>query len=305
MIIQVLLSCFPMANPLDSSIHPCTDNLGTRQSVGILLDFNTSRKILDGIIEHPYIPTRPQWLSIQKKEWGSNDEETKTFIKDASNQKFIIEVCGLSKGYGVIVRDRERHPILVISRATVDCVSPFYHELQGVSLGLELAMKYRIIRFCLHCISEDIAEYVTRSWPLIHRCDCPPRNNPKNVSEKLDYCIKCSDYTLDEIGERKNANKILPLIDEIFYNALEFQREGYIGFHLSPIELSKAKAVRHIANSGLDQELILPEIREDEEIAEILYKEVYGHGSEEEVRLQQQQLMLQKQRRELQKLRFY
>ncbi|KAI3961097.1 hypothetical protein MKX01_035683 [Papaver californicum] len=233
-----------------------------------------------------------------EEEWGSNDEETKTFTKDASmhRQRFRIEVCGSYKGYGVIVRDSMRNPILVISRVAVDYVSPFYHELQGVSLGLKLAMKYGIFRFYFDCISEDIAEYVMRSWSWMHWCDCPSRNNPKNVSEKLDYCIKCSEYTLDEIGEEKNANKILPLIDEIFYNALELQREGYIGFALSAMELSKAKAVRHIANEGLDQELRLPEIKEDKEIAEILYKEVYGHGSEKEVMLQQQQLTLQKQK---------
>ncbi|MCL7036343.1 hypothetical protein MKW94_001811 [Papaver nudicaule] len=186
-------------------------------------------------------------------------------------------------GYGVTVRDfMMKNPIVAISRVVDGYVFPFYHELQGVSLGLKLAMKYKIIHFDFICTSEDVYGYVMRTWWRKHRCGCPLRDNPKNPREKKRYCVKCSEWILSGMGERKNADKILPLIDEISCDALELAREGYIDLYMMPIrtKLSSAKAVLHLANLGIDQELRLLEIEKDEEIAEILYKEVYGHGTE-------------------------
>ncbi|KAI3886224.1 hypothetical protein MKW92_018608 [Papaver armeniacum] len=197
-------------------------------------------------------------------------------------------------GHGVIVRDGMRNPIVVKSTVADDRVSPFYHELKGVSLGLKLAMKYGIVHFDLNCVSEVVAEYVMQTWDMKNDCGCPPRDNPEHSREKKDYCVECSvsNYMLDDIGERQIADKIYALVDDIFYDALEFGGED---FHLFPIKFSKAKAVWHLANSGVDRELKIHEIEEDEDLAEILYKEVFGHGSVEEVVLHKKQLMLRKQ----------
>ncbi|MCL7043460.1 hypothetical protein MKW94_012416 [Papaver nudicaule] len=242
--------------------------------------------IAGGFVKHVYIPTRCQWLKMCRGEWGATEEETAAFIKDATTELFNIEVCGSHQGYAVIIRDSVRNPILAISRVAEDYVSPFYHELQGVSLALKLAMKYKIFSFSFYCISEDIAEYVTLSWASKRRCDCPPRDNPRNPGEKLDYCVRCLSYTIDEIDEGSNADKILSLINEIFSDALQFERHGYQWFDLWPATELCAKAVQHLANSGIDQDLRVDEIEEDEELAEILYKEVFSHGTEQEVMLQ-------------------
>ncbi|KAI3866231.1 hypothetical protein MKW92_052479 [Papaver armeniacum] len=189
-------------------------------------------------------------------------------------------------GHGVIVRANSmRNPIVVKSTVVDDRVSQFYHELLGVSLGLKLAMKYKIVYFDLNCVSEVVEEYVMWTWDMKHECGCPPRDNPENSREKRDYCVECSESMLDDIGERQNAEKISAVVDEIFYDALEFADEGFLDFCLYPIKLSRAKAVCHLANSGVDRELRIHEIEEDAELAEILYKEVFGHGSEEEVGL--------------------
>ncbi|KAI3972936.1 hypothetical protein MKX01_019594 [Papaver californicum] len=201
-------------------------------------------------------------------DWGTNDDETIACIKAARPpQLFRIEVCGSPLGYRVILRDCTRSPILVLSRIWDTYVSPFYHELEGV--------KYKLSYFNFNCVSEDVAEYVTHSWGWKYRCGCPPRDNPR---EKKYYCFECSKSLLDE-----------------------FALEGYPDLHLSPIKLSSAKAVWHLANSRIDQEVRIHESEEDEVLAEILYKEVYGHGSEEEVMLQRQQLMLLKRQRKMQK----
>ncbi|MCL7038990.1 hypothetical protein MKW94_020176 [Papaver nudicaule] len=220
-----------------------------------------------------------------REEWGTTEEETTSFIKDANAcfHRFKIEACGSYQGYAVIIRDKERNPFLVISRVPEDYVSPFYNELQGVSLALKLAMKHRIFHFFFYCISEDLCEYVKLSWAYKRRCDCPPRDNPRNPEKKLDYCVRCLAYSIYEMGEESNADKILFHIDEIFNDALE--RQGYPWFDLWATERS-AKVVHHLAKSGLDQEMRINEIEEDEKIAEILYKEVYGHGSLQEVMLQ-------------------
>ncbi|KAI3910569.1 hypothetical protein MKW98_027851 [Papaver atlanticum] len=232
-----------------------------------------------GILEYHLIPTRSCWLESLCGDWGTTDDEIKVCIEAQPAEQFIIEVCGRHMGYGVIiVRDGMRNPIVVISRVADGYVSSFYHELQGVSLGLKLAMKYKNFDFDFNCVSGAIYGYVMRTWKWKYDCDCPPRDNPGNPREKKHYCVECSASILDEFGERMNADKILPLIDEIFYDALEFARE----------------AVWHLANSGMDQELRLHEIEEDEELAEIVYKEVFNHGSEQEIMSLQQQRMLVK-----------
>ncbi|KAI3994216.1 hypothetical protein MKX01_012473 [Papaver californicum] len=254
----------------------------------------------DGTVKYHVIPTRSYWLKMILDDWGSNDDETIACMKAARQpQLYKIEVCGCHLGYGVILRDSMRSPILVLSRICETYVSPFYHELKGVYLGLKLAMKYKLSYFDFNCVSEDVAEYVMQSWGSKFRCSCPPREKPKNPREN--YCVECSKSSLDEVGESKNADKILPLIDKIFNAASKFAREGYPDLLLSPIKLSSAKAVWHLANSRIDQEVRIDEIEEDEVLAELLYKEVYGHISEEEVMLQRRQLMLLKQQRKMQK----
>ncbi|KAI3917538.1 hypothetical protein MKW98_021300 [Papaver atlanticum] len=237
-----------------------------------------------GTIQYHLIPTRSYWLSMVRDDWGTTDDEIK---------------ASMLPGYGVILRDSMRNPIIVISKVSDEYVSPFYHELQGVSLGLKLALKYKFYHFKVNFISEDVAGYVMQSWQWKYACDCPERDNPENPNEKKYYCVECSKIRLNQTGERKNVDKILTLIDEIFYDALELEREGnFPCFRLSTTKLSRAQAVWHLANSGIDQALRLDEIDEDEEIAEILYKEVYGHGSVEELMLQHK---MEKEERKLKK----
>ncbi|KAI3857830.1 hypothetical protein MKX03_009949 [Papaver bracteatum] len=240
----------------------------------------------EGTIEYHFIPTRSYWLSTVRDDWGTTDDEIKASIAYHQMQFFGIEVCGWHMGYGVILRDEMRSPIIVISKAVEEYVSPFYHELQGVSLGLKLALKYKVFDFEFNCISQKVAGYVMRSWGLMEDCGCPPRDDPNNPREKKNYCVQCSMSMLDLIGEGNNADKILPLLDEIFYDALELERQGDPPcFHLSTTKLFRAQAVWHLANLGIDMELRLDEIDEDDELAEILYKDVYGHGTVQELML--------------------
>ncbi|XP_026431675.1 uncharacterized protein LOC113328902 isoform X1 [Papaver somniferum] len=244
-----------------------------------------------GTVIYRYIPTRSFWMRMCREEWGVTLEETTTLIKDNRSHHFYIDICGSYMGYGVILRDSMKNPIVALSSILDHHISQFYSDLQGVSEGLKLAIKYNIRHFVMVCSSDYIPQYVMLSWAKKDECSCPARDDPDNPEKKKSYCVDCSRSLLHEIGEKGNAGKILPLIDEIFYDALEFK--GFIYFNMHTDELSRLKAVCHLANSGMEQELRLPEIEEDEKLAEILYKDVYRHISEEEV-VQYQQLMLQK-----------
>ncbi|KAI3849913.1 hypothetical protein MKW98_026827 [Papaver atlanticum] len=136
-----------------------------------------------------------------RDDWGTTDDEIKASIASHQMQLFGIEVCGWHMGYGVILRDEMRSPIIVIFKAIEEYVSPFHHELQ----------RYKFFYFEFDCISQKVAGYVMRSWELMEDCE-------KN------YCVQCSKSMLDLIGEGKNANKIIPLLDEIFYDAWELER---------------------------------------------------------------------------------
>ncbi|KAI3934129.1 hypothetical protein MKW92_029842 [Papaver armeniacum] len=231
------------------------------------------------------------------EEWGATHEETITLVNNRRHM-FDIEVCGTDFGCGVILRDSARCPIIALSRGVFDdYISQVYFELQGVSLGLKLAMKYKIRHFDMICTSHGIAQYVMLT--LRNKCYCPPpRDGPKNAAKNTYYCVECSRTRLNRIVERENTDKIERLMDEIFHDALEC--EDYVTFDLRATELSRLKAVCHLANSGVDQELRLPDIEEDEKLVEILYKDVYCHiSNDEEMVLQQQQLMLKRQQREM------
>ncbi|MCL7029010.1 hypothetical protein MKW94_008448 [Papaver nudicaule] len=224
-------------------------------------------------------------------DWGSTDDEIKA--NAAANPMLTIEVCGTHKGYGVIIRDPMRNPIIVVSGA-VEYVSPFYHELQGFSVGLKLARKYKMIHLDFDCVSEEVAEYIMESWDRKYECNCLPRFNSSNPGVKKKSCVKCSKSIINDVAssEKRNTNKILSLMDEILYDGLELEREGgEFDVNFIPY-LYSAKGVWHLASLGVDQELRLNEIDDHEEIADILYKEVYGHGSVEELMSHLEELKL-------------
>ncbi|XP_026442991.1 uncharacterized protein LOC113342778 [Papaver somniferum] len=201
-----------------------------------------------GTIIYRYIPTRSFWMRTCREEWGVTLEETTTLIKDNPSHHFYIDICGSYMGYGVILRDSMMNPIVALSSILDHHISQFYSDLQGVSEGLKLAIKYNIRNFVMVCTSEYIPQYVMRSWEQKNECSCPARDVPDNPEKKKSYCVDCSRSSLDEIDEEGNAGEILPLIDEIFYDALEF--EGFIYFNMHTDELSRLKAVCHLANSG-------------------------------------------------------
>ncbi|KAI3890576.1 hypothetical protein MKX03_036124, partial [Papaver bracteatum] len=251
----------------------------------------------DGTVYYSYISARSLWLRICREKWGATHEETITLVSSRP-YLFVIEICGTDLGCGVILRDIARCPIVALSRVFDDYVSQFYFELQGVSLGLKLAMKYKIRHFDMICTSNGIAQYVMLT--LRNKCFCPPPRDKdiENPEKKKYYCVECSRRRLDWMVKGRNADKIARLMDEIFYDALDC--EDYVTFYLRSTELSRVKVVCHLANSGMDQELRLPDIEEDEKLVEILYKDVYGHVSnKKEMVLQKQQLMLKKQQREI------
>lgn len=95
-----------------------------------------------------------------------------------------------------------------------------------------------------------------------------------------------------------NVQRVSKFYHSLIKCLMMLGREGYRNLYVFPNKLSRAKAVQRLANLRIDRELRIHEIEEDEEMAEILYKEVYGHESEQEI---QQQLKLRKQKQKLQK----
>ncbi|KAI3925605.1 hypothetical protein MKW98_001459, partial [Papaver atlanticum] len=49
---------------------------------------------------------------------------------------------GRKGGHGVIIRDDEGKPIVASAVASTEAVSFLYHQLQGVTRGVELALEY-------------------------------------------------------------------------------------------------------------------------------------------------------------------
>ncbi|KAI3919922.1 hypothetical protein MKW98_001178 [Papaver atlanticum] len=73
---------------------------------------------------------------------------------------------GRKGGHGVIIRDNVGKPIVASAVASTEAVSFLYHQVQGVSRGVELAVEYSLRDIQLFCNAKHVARLVN----MARRC---------------------------------------------------------------------------------------------------------------------------------------
>ncbi|MCL7036408.1 hypothetical protein MKW94_020579 [Papaver nudicaule] len=219
-----------------------------------------------------FVPTRAKWFDLCL-EWGNKDDDAiKAHIKATTTQVYddgrfkqnVYEIRtdnfysdDADIGCGAILRDSCGRPIAVWSSHVpeVERVSSFYHQLEGVSLGIKLAKKYEVPQFYMYCTSEDVAEFVMVSWGR-RDASCTRRRLPNAV--------------------RSDHEKAYELIIDIISDISELFSQGLSFFDVSWSERKETDGAYWLAKQGADKKMRLLEIRECEDLAECLYQDVFG-----------------------------
>ncbi|MCL7025027.1 hypothetical protein MKW94_025736 [Papaver nudicaule] len=270
------------------------DNQKQREESGA----ESSSEESDGEDTGPWIPDYPDGFCVkkfcfpEKSAWVSSwfdvcgrttedyDEKIRKYVSEVANgvqgRKFVIQAdgyCGIDKnpGYGAIIYDNRCKPIIAESKVLPEGerVSPFYHELQGVNLGLELAIHYGLLNFQFHCTSPDIVRFLTDC--LIRRKKCS--SCMENSEIEFQVCDVCFRSRLP-VHQKANEERILPVIQDFITKVSKLESLGHPCHLLRFTEdLRRIKVADWLAKVGLNKKMKPHEIEEDVELTELIFSE--------------------------------
>lgn len=157
-----------------------------------------------------------------------------------------------------------------------ESVSLFYHELQGVNLGLELAICYGVLNFRFYCtlsavdyFVRDCLHYDARYPPKeISECRCHSRSNNFFV-----VCKACLKLRIP-VDQRENAELILPVIQDIITKVSLLHDKGlpYYRYNLTAA-CENNRIGRYVASLEVSKRMTPREIKEDGGLTRLLYDE--------------------------------
>ncbi|KAI3935164.1 hypothetical protein MKW98_018353 [Papaver atlanticum] len=238
----------------------------------------------------PWVPEMSAWISS----WfdvsgGTTEDDYEKIIKQHISEvpkirerKFLIHVCGYhvgkKSGCGAIVRDDLLKPIIAECKMQPKDkrVSLFYQELQGVNLGLELAIHYGVFNFRFYCILAAVDDFVhdclhydeRRYPPKVFECTCPSRSSDFFVA-----CEACLRLRIP-VDQRKYADFILPVIKDIINKVSELHDKGLPYFKYNLTAVAEYNPIGHyVASLGVSKRMTPREIKQDEGLTRLLYDE--------------------------------
>ncbi|KAI3844808.1 hypothetical protein MKW92_026701, partial [Papaver armeniacum] len=226
------------------------------------------------------VPTKKHWLGICMGIWGMEDAAAVRSQVKATEQVFEIYTDVLynengDSGCGAILRDFPHRPIAARSKVIPKgkCVSPFILQLEGVALGVKLAMQYDAFPFHLYCPSESVCYFVDQNWLRIDECRCS--GIWETVKSRCKVCSKRLMFTRDH----KDHEVAYELSEDIFSDISELERRGLPWFSMRDgrnENNEKNEAAYYLASLLRDKEYKLKEIGERKELWDIIYGEAFG-----------------------------
>ncbi|KAI3899695.1 hypothetical protein MKW92_015181 [Papaver armeniacum] len=234
----------------------------------------------------PWVPEMSAWISSWFDVCGGTVEgDHEKIIKHIKSmgKKFLIHVSGYyvirkKSGYGAILRDNLLKPIIVECKMQPkdESVSLFYHELQGVNLGLKLAIRYGVLNFRFYCtlsavdyFVRDCLHYDARYPPKeISECRCHSGSNNFFV-----VCTACLKLRIP-VDHRENAELILPVIQDIITKVSLLHDKGlpYYRYNLTAAAENN-RIGRYVASLEVSKRMTPREIKEDWGLTRLLYDE--------------------------------
>ncbi|KAI3884657.1 hypothetical protein MKX03_037070 [Papaver bracteatum] len=271
--------------------------LDKQKQVSSMCKYNTSMEIRDisllKVPKHkpiygykPWVPEMSDWISSWFDVCGGTVEGAhEKIIKhiESMEKKLFIHVSGYyvtrkKSGYGAILRDNLLKPIIVECKMQPKdgSVSLFYHELQGVNLGLELAICYGVLNFRFYCtlssvdyFVRDCLRYDARYPPKdISKCRCQPRSN--NFYEVCKACLQLR----IPVDQRKHTEIILLIIQDIITKVSLLHDKGlpYYRYNLTAAAENN-RIGRYVPSLEVSKRMTPREIKEDGDLTRLLYDE--------------------------------
>lgn len=116
--------------------------------------------------------SKHDWIERARKIWDLDDDDAIRSKVQSEEVRLSVHIYGsIGEGYGVILRDSQKNPIVASCRSISheDSVSEFYTWLNGVALGAKIAAKYCLSRFFLNAPTLHMYTFISCIWNPYYR----------------------------------------------------------------------------------------------------------------------------------------
>lgn len=203
---------------------------------------------------------------------------------------------GEKSGCGALLRDQQFFPLGVWSRIipVEERISDLYSQLKAVSLGVNMALKYKNFGLEIYSSSKYVLKVIEHAWTLVMQQESRTTENgagrgggrgaavfnyPSCGECATSVINLCNEYTKDILlpDDKKDFDKVHSLLTSIMSDVLELRKEGLFGFHVLPADSISARnaAAEFLGNLGEDRDMNISEVFECEELSNILFEEAH------------------------------
>ncbi|KAI3946843.1 hypothetical protein MKW98_003406 [Papaver atlanticum] len=141
--------------------HESPDSKAQQHSVPDMESYHPLR-----VVNDPTLISKKDWIE-ESKVWNLHDDVIRSRL-ESEKGALSIHICGISgKGYGAILRDSQYVPIVARSKCLSDVdatMSTFYSRLNGVALGVKIALDYKLSRFAIYVPSFNLCNFMRGIW---------------------------------------------------------------------------------------------------------------------------------------------
>ncbi|KAI3881674.1 hypothetical protein MKW92_001418, partial [Papaver armeniacum] len=213
------------------------------------------------VVEDPTMISKKDWIE-RSKVWNLPDDVIRSRIKSEKGA-LSIHICGISgKGYGAILRDSRYFPIVARSKCLSDVdatMSTFYARLNGVALGVRIALDYELTRFSINVPSFNLCNFMRRIWDPNEKARWSNHIGERHVRPLLRPEAMC------------DIKKIYSLTKTIIIDLDMVRHRGITVFNVESVLSIFNKAAEFLANLSSEKKMSSADIFENEQLSEILY----------------------------------
>ncbi|KAI3841235.1 hypothetical protein MKX03_004939 [Papaver bracteatum] len=213
------------------------------------------------VVDDPTLISKKDWIE-ESKVWNLHDDVIKSRL-ESEKGALSIHIRGISgKGYGAILRDSQYVPIVARSKCLSDVdttTSTFYSRLNGVALGVKIALDYKLSRFAIYVPSFNLCNFMRGIWDHPgkgRRSDCIGIRQVRSLLHLEAMC---------------DIEKIYSLTKYIISDLDLVRHRGITYFKVDPVLSIFNKPAEFLANLSSEKDMMSADIFENEQLSEILY----------------------------------
>ncbi|MCL7045385.1 hypothetical protein MKW94_004528 [Papaver nudicaule] len=166
--------------------------------------------------------------------------------------------AGRKGGCGVIIRDNVGKPIVASAVSSPKVVSFLYHQLQGVTRAVELAVDYSLRDIQLFCNAKHVARLVNKVFDTVDGCSFHTTSSDVDSDDFCKSCVRAC--------AKEEYHAVLPLLKKLARLASKF----FVPLQIGKVPRERNRAADYLAkNGGPGMEVLHPDEFPDE-LKEIL-----------------------------------